>query len=217
MAKIKTKRFLNIESALRKQGFLRIAGLDEAGRGPLAGPLVCASVVLKKNVKLAGVNDCKLLTSSKREKLFALTIKSCDYGISAINERYIDKYGLIKACEEGFRRACAKLKQKPDILLIDGDDAFSLKIPFKSFIKGDRLIRSIAAASVLAKVYRDRIMRRLHKKYPRYRFDMHKGYGTRLHGELLKKFGPCKIHRRRFRPVFEIENVAQLPLDTYKI
>lgn len=194
-------RFLPLERECRKRGYRLIAGLDEAGRGPWAGPLVCAAVILRTRVHLKGLTDSKLLRPAMRQS-FAKKIRStCDYGIGVVSSKMIDRHGLIKACEKAFLKAIEKLSKKPNFLLVDGNDHFQFPIPFQSIIRGDRRIRSIAAASVLAKVYRDRLMEKLSKKYPQFQFHRHKGYGTRLHAKLLRKFGPTKIHRFSFQPV----------------
>lgn len=198
----KRHRFLPLEGLLRRRGY-RVAGLDEAGRGPWAGPLVCAAAVLKPRIKLPGLTDAKLLTPRKREELFEKILKKCDTGIGIVQAEEIDTLGLIKACEKAFLRATRRLKRKPNFLIVDGNDHFVFPIPFQSIIRGDRRIRSVAAASVLAKVIRDKLMMRLASRYPHYAFERHKGYGTRLHRRLLLRFGPCKIHRRSFRPVKE--------------
>lgn len=175
-----------------------VAGLDEAGRGPFAGPVVCSAVVFRKRIKLPGLTDSKLLSVKKREEFFKKIIENAYVGIGKASNLEIDRYGLIKACEIGFKRALKKLGIKPHFLLIDGNDKFNFKIPFKTIIRGDRKVRAISAASVIAKVYRDGLMRRFALRYPQYKFDIHKGYGTRMHGSLIRKHGLCRIHRKSF-------------------
>jgi len=174
-----------------------IAGVDEAGRGPWAGPLVAAVCYLPKNCKLKGLNDSKKLTEKSRDRLFDMIIKQADYGIGIVSEREVEK-GMVKALNLAIERALHMLKIKPDLLLIDGKDKFNLKCNYKTIIRGDQKKRSIMAASVLAKVTRDRIMEDLSKKYPLYGFENHKGYGTRIHREIIKKHGICDIHRKNF-------------------
>lgn len=210
---MKKPSFLQIESQWKKQGFSSIAGLDEAGRGPLAGPVVCVAVILPQGLKLAGLGDSKLVKKEEREKLYDIIMKKCDVGVGEATAELIDSLGLLKACEYGFLRALENLRGTPDLLLVDGKDHFQFPFKRESYVRGDSRIRSIAAASIVAKVHRDRLMERLHEQFPNYRFDIHKGYGTRLHRELLKKFGPSPMHRMRFRPVFEVQNVQELPLE----
>lgn len=174
-----------------------IAGIDEAGRGPWAGPLVAAVCYLPKNCKLKGLNDSKKLTEHSRDRLFALIIKKADYGIGIASAREVEK-GMVKALNLAIERALLGLKTEPDLLLIDGKDKFKLKYPYKTIVRGDQKERAIMAASVLAKVTRDRIMEDLSKKYPLYGFESHKGYGTRSHRKIIEKHGICEIHRRNF-------------------
>ncbi len=197
----RVRRFDPFEKKAKERGYRVIAGLDEAGRGPWAGPLVCAAVILRPGLKLPGLTDSKLLTRSSREFLFKLIIEKCEYGIGIVSSKIIDCNGLIKACETAFKKAVQNLPRLPDFLLVDGNDHFKFDYPFKSIIRGDRRSRSIAAASVIAKVHRDRLMRSLARKYPHFHFDKHKGYGTRLHARLLRLHGPTKIHRFSFRPM----------------
>lgn len=188
------------ENYYRKNNFKLIAGIDEAGRGPLAGPVVCACVIMpldKKSI-IAGVDDSKKLTEKKREELFDKIIsKALDYSISFVDEKVIDEINILNATKQGMKECVDKLKVTPDIVLIDAVK-LSLKMPSKSIIHGDELSYMIACASILAKVSRDRFMREISEKYPAYEFAKHKGYGTKLHIELLKKFGSCAIHRQTF-------------------
>lgn len=191
-----------------------IVGIDEAGRGPWAGPLVAAVCYLPKNCKLKGLNDSKKLTKQSRDRLFEMIIKKADYGIGIASAREVEK-GMVKALNLAIERALLGLKIKPDLLLIDGRDKFNLKYlsrpqgayykpiakqspPYKTIIRGDQKERTIMAASILAKVTRDRIMEDLSKKYPLYGFESHKGYGTRSHREIIEKHGICEIHRKNF-------------------
>ncbi len=177
-----------------------IAGMDEAGRGPLAGPVVCACVVmdLDKDKIVDGVNDSKKLTPKKREKLYDEIVKNAIcYKIVEIDEKVIDKINILQATKLGMKQAVEGLLVEPDIVLIDAVRIDS-DVKQQPIIHGDALSYSIACASILAKVYRDRKMVELSKVYPQYQFDKHKGYGTKLHIELLKKYGKCPIHRESF-------------------
>ena len=185
-----------------------IAGVDEAGRGPLAGPVVCAAVILKKGQKLPGLNDSKKLSEKNRERLYALIIKNCvSYGVGILDNTYIDTHNIVKAVQKANEIAVEKLNPHPSLVLIDGCDKQILKVPFKTIIKGDTFVRQIMAASVIAKVTRDRMMKEYDKKYPGYEFARHKGYDTRLHRSLLNKLKPCEIHRMSYTPVHEANNL----------
>ena len=197
---------LREEKKLWKKGFKKVAGLDEAGRGPLSGPVVAAAVVIKKKLwrsDLHNVKDSKKLALKKREELYKLIIKNPDieWGIGKVSEKVIDKINILEATKLAMEKAVKKLKRKPDFLILDGNFKIDVKIPQKSIIKGDEKVFSCAAASILAKVYRDRIMERYDKKYPLYGFSKHKGYPTKFHLKMLKKYGSCKIHRKTFGPV----------------
>lgn len=184
----------------KKYQNLVIAGIDEAGRGPLAGPVVCACVVmpLEKEKMIEQVNDSKQLSSKKREKLYDEIVKvALDYTIIEIDEKTIDEINVLNATKLGMKRALESLKIKPDIVLIDAVKIDS-DIRQENIIKGDTLSYNIAAASILAKVYRDRLMIKLSEKYPQYNFAKHKGYGTREHINALKIYGKCPIHRESF-------------------
>lgn len=184
----------------KKYQNLVIAGIDEAGRGPLAGPVVCACVVmpLEKEKMIEQVNDSKQLSSKKREKLYDEIVKvALDYAIIEIDEKTIDEINILNATKLGMKRALESLKIKPDIVLIDAVKIDS-DIRQENIIKGDTLSYNIAAASILAKVHRDRLMIKLSEKYPQYNFAKHKGYGTREHINALKIYGKCPIHRESF-------------------
>ena len=187
--------------------------MDETGRGSWAGPVVAAAVILPKWTKLPGLTDSKLLTASQREELYKKITKSCDYGIGEASHQEVDQFGLLHATFLAYRRALEKLEAslakskpgyaQPDHLMIDGRDKFKFKIPHTSVIKGDLKVRCISAASVLAKVHRDRIMTKLAKKHPKYFFELHKGYGTKRHQGALSQHGPSKIHRKSYLPVIK--------------
>ena len=188
------------ETKLYKTGFEYICGIDEAGRGPLAGPVVVASVILPQNSMIEGVNDSKKVSENKREKIYEEIIKGAiSYGIAIIDEKEIDEINILKATKKGVTECIRKLEIKPNIILIDALEGIdTLQIPYKSIIKGDAKHYSIAAASILAKVTRDRIMRQYDLLYPEYGFIQNKGYGTAKHIQAIKEKGICEIHRRSF-------------------
>ncbi len=202
---------LELERKLWERNFYRVAGVDEVGRGPLAGPVVAACVVLPSSVNgkqitvdsFRGVDDSKKLTSAKREELFDLIMgNALDVGIGIVKEKAIDRMNILNASLTAMREAIEKLKNPPDFILVDGNQKVpSLSLPQLPVIKGDSLSFSIAAASIIAKVTRDRIMLEYHKKYPEFCFAENKGYGTRAHIYALKTLGPCEIHRRSFKIV----------------
>ncbi len=191
--------FLPLEAYLRKNGFRFVAGIDEVGRGPLAGPVVSAVVILKENARIKGLKDSKLLSLKKREALFPIILKNAlDYAICAVPHTFIDKFNILRAVQIANKMCLETLKLKPDFVLIDGRDRQLIDLPFQNIIRGDKLIRSIAAASVIAKVFRDRIMIRYAKEFAEYGFERHMGYGTREHRNILKKIGACEIHRKSY-------------------
>ncbi len=198
---------LSEEKKLWKRGFKRIACIDEAGIGPLAGPVTAAAVaVINQNFqipisKLSKVNDSKKLSAKKREELYELITKNPNlaWGVGVVSEKVIDKVNVLEASKLAMKKALKKLNA--DFLILDGRINLKLPVKQKSIIKADAKVFSCSAASILAKVTRDRIMQKMHKKYPQYRFDVHKGYPTKQHCELLRKYGPSKIHRRSFAPV----------------
>lgn len=198
------------EERLWQQGFLLVSGLDEAGRGPLAGPVFAAACVLPPRFELPGLNDSKLLSAKKRETLFPLIqAQAVDYAIASANVAEIDDLNILQATKLAMVRAVHALKAKPHFLLIDALE-LPLAIPQRSLIGGDRLSASIAAASILAKVTRDRLMDELDFLYPGYGFGRHKGYGTQEHLLALQRLGPCPLHRRSFAPVHDnLQKVAE--------
>lgn len=197
---------LLFERTAGRQGHDRIAGVDEAGRGPLAGPVVAAAVVLPEGVLIPGLADSKQLSETQRDRLFPLIIERASaYGIGIADERTIESLNIREAALLAMERAVRSIEPSPDFLLIDGNASIArLTIPQRTIIKGDCLSHSIAAASVLAKVTRDRMMIELHERYPRYNFRKHKGYGTAEHLALLREHGPCEVHRRTFSPIDEM-------------
>ena len=189
-----------IENSLYKKGFNLIAGIDEAGRGPLAGPVVSAAVIFPKNVKIKHLDDSKKLTPEKREKLYEIILeKAYSIGVGFVSESTIDKINILQATFLSMRKAIKSLNNIPDYILVDGNLAIpGTGILQRSIIKGDSIVASISAASIVAKVLRDRYMIKLDRKYPQYGFRFHKGYGTKLHFEMIVKHGLCPIHRKTF-------------------
>ncbi len=180
----------------------KTAGVDEAGRGPWAGPVVAACVILDKDIpNLDAINDSKTLTDKKRRELYGIIKEHSIYGIGVASNREIDSLGIVKATELAIKRAIEQMSEKPYFLLVDGRDKFDLPIKYKSIIDGDKKVKSIAAASILAKVWRDRYMELAGDIYKNYGFEKHKGYGTKLHTQNLKKYGVCQLHRLSFKPV----------------
>ncbi len=195
---------LFFEKNLVESGYKYVAGVDEAGRGPLAGPVVAAAVILPEEFSSNQLNDSKKLSSSKREKIYNELMNVDSKVISAfavIDEVVIDKINILRATHMAMAQASSNLSIEPSFVIIDGMPIKDFPFNNESIIKGDSKSLSIAAASVIAKVERDRIMLNYSKKYPEYKFEKHKGYGTKLHLEALKEFGPCKIHRKSFAPV----------------
>jgi len=186
------------------EGYVRVAGLDEAGRGPLAGPVVAAAVVLPTGFPVSDINDSKKLTSKKRERLFDHIYAHADaVGIGMIDALEIDRINILRASLSAMTLAVENLNPSPDFLLVDGKFSIPSEIPQLPIIKGDALSISISAASIVAKVTRDRMMKRYHQDYPQFGFDRHKGYPTRAHRDAIMQFGPCPIHRQSFRGVGE--------------
>ena len=180
-------------------GYKLICGVDEAGRGPLAGPVFAAAVILPYNLSIEGINDSKKLSEKKRELLYnKIKKQAIAYNVSLATEEEIDKINILNATLLAMKRAVEGLKVEPDFAIVDGNKTPDLCINSKTIVKGDSLSASIAAASILAKVERDRLMKKLSEKYPQYGFEKHKGYGTKLHIESIKTYGPSQIHRKSF-------------------
>ena len=177
-----------------------ICGIDEAGRGPLAGPVVVGAVILPKDSFIEGINDSKKISEKKREKLYdIITSEAISYSVGIISQNTIDEINILNATKLGVKKALEELKVKPDTILIDALKGMdTLGIPYMSIIKGDAKCYSIAAASRIAKVTRDRLMRQWDEVYPDYGFSKHKGYGTKEHIDNIKKYGPCLLHRKSF-------------------
>lgn len=188
------------ENDLRNKGYKYICGIDEAGRGPLAGPVVVASVIMPANSMIEGVNDSKKVSEKKREKLYDLILEEAiSYGVGIIGQDEIDEINILNATKKGLTMSLQELTQKPDLIIVDAlTHIDTLGIPYESIIKGDAKCYSISAASIIAKVTRDRIMREWDKVYPQYGFAQHKGYGTSAHINAIKEFGPCPLHRKSF-------------------
>lgn len=191
--------WLEYENAALNSGFEVICGIDEAGRGPLAGPVYAAAVILPKGHIVEGVNDSKKISEKKRDLLFDKIIDECVcYSIGTASEQEIDEINILQATFLAMRRAVAGLEIKPDIALVDGNKKPGLDIAEQTIVKGDSKSANIAAASIIAKVSRDRYMLEMAEKYPEYQFEKHKGYGTKIHYEMLEKYGISPIHRKTF-------------------
>ena len=187
------------ENELKKQGYNLIAGVDEAGRGPLAGPVYAAAVILKDNEIIEGLNDSKKLSEKRREEIYDIICeKAVAYSVFSVDEKRIDEINILNATFEAMNGAVDNLDIKPDYVLIDGNRIKDMEIPHETIVKGDAKSASIAAASILAKVSRDKMIDKMDCEYPEYGFIRHKGYGTKEHTEAILKYGPCKIHRRTF-------------------
>lgn len=200
-----------MERKKRKEGFQVIAGVDEAGRGPLAGPVFAAACIIPPEVFVLGVNDSKKLSAQERHEIFERLTQDerIDYGIGRAEVDEIDAINILQATMRAMLRAIQALKQAPHLLLVDGLYLAHPQIPCEKMIKGDANSQSIGAASILAKVSRDRLMLQYHEQWPDYGFDQHKGYGTEHHREMLSRLGPCPIHRRSFEP---LKSTLQLSL-----
>ncbi|MDF1824244.1 MAG: ribonuclease HII [Verrucomicrobiales bacterium] len=194
---------LSYELALQEEGFPVVAGIDEAGRGPLAGPVSVAAVVLPDSYTHEVLNDSKQLTEKKRELLYEEITNdaSIRWASVMVEADEIDEINILQATWEGMRRSFLKLEPRPDVALIDGKPVKDFPSPHRGLVKGDGLSLSIAAASIIAKVERDRLMIGYAAQYPEYGFERHKGYGTALHKAALSKYGPCPLHRMSFAPV----------------
>ena len=193
-----------IEDDIHKKGFEYICGIDEAGRGPLAGPVVVAAVIMPKDSMIEGVNDSKKVSEKKREKLYDLiTEEALSYAVGIIDHKEIDEINILNATKNGLTEALKGLKIRPNIILVDAlNHIDTLGIPYEPIIKGDAKAYSISAASIIAKVTRDRIMREWDEVYPQYGFIEHKGYGTAKHIAAIKEYGLCPIHRKSFTKNF---------------
>lgn len=192
-----------IENSLHAEGYRVICGVDEAGRGPLAGPVCAAAVILPEGLDIPGLNDSKKLTDKKRRELFpVIKEQALAYGIAFASHEEIDEMNILQATYLAMERAMAQLAVRPDIAMIDGNRAKDFGLPVRTVVKGDSLSANIAAASVLAKVTRDDLMVELAAQYPEYGFEVHKGYGTKVHYEALRNYGASPIHRMTFLKKF---------------
>lgn len=192
-----------IENEMAANGYSVICGVDEAGRGPLAGPVCAAAVILPPNIEIPGLNDSKKLSDKRRRELYpVIKEKALAFGIAFADHREIDEINILQATYLAMERAMNQLDVKPDLALIDGNRSKDFGLPVKTVVHGDSLSASIAAASILAKVTRDDFMLDMAKEYPQYGFDVHKGYGTKAHYAALSALGPCPIHRMSFLKKF---------------
>jgi ribonuclease HII len=190
------------ERELRGKGFLRVAGVDEAGRGPIAGPVVAAAAVFADGCRLEGLADSKVLRSAERERLFeVIRRKALCIGVGSADARTVDRVNIVGATHLAMREAIGRLQPQPDFLVVDGRRLPGVSIPQMAVVRGDKTCACVAAASIVAKVTRDRMMVELDQRYPGYGFARHKGYGTAEHLARLVELGPCPEHRRCFRPV----------------
>lgn len=196
---LRLDKMLEYERALYAKGYKFICGIDEAGRGPLCGPVVAAAVILKKDDHIEGVNDSKKLSEKKRESLFE-TIKerAVAWSVGIVDEETIDNINILEATRLAMKKAVEGLSTKPEYALVDAEKKVPIDVPYSPIIKGDALSESIAAASIIAKVTRDHMIIELDKEYPEYGFAKNKGYGTKEHTEAIKKYGLCKAHRKSF-------------------
>ena len=192
-----------IERECSAEGFSAICGVDEAGRGPLAGPVCAAAVILPANLEIPDLNDSKKLTDKKRRELYdIITEQAVAYGIALVSEKEIDEINILQATFRAMERAVEQLSVQPDLALVDGNREPNLPMQVRTVIKGDSRSASIAAASILAQVTRDRLLEEMDETYPAYGFAVHKGYGTKRHYEALREHGPCPIHRMTFLKKF---------------
>ena len=197
--KLRLDEMMNYEKELYEKGIEYIAGIDEAGRGPLCGPVVSAAVILKKGDYIEGVNDSKKLSEKKREKLFdEINERAVAIGIGIVDERTIDEINILEATRLAMKKAVENLQVKPEHVLVDAEKKVPIEISYTPIIKGDALSVSIAAASIIAKVTRDRMLYEMDKKYPEYGLAKNKGYGTKAHVEAIKQYGLTEIHRKSF-------------------
>lgn len=205
---------LRFDQSRRGNGINLIAGVDEAGRGPWAGPVAAAAVILKPNAHLEKLNDSKKLTPEIRSELYSQILDdSLAYSVALIPPHIVDSINILQATYKAMRQALSQLTVVPDLVLVDGNRPIpGCPHPQKTIVKGDALSAAIAAASILAKVTRDKVMDEAHLKYPQYKFNRNKGYGTSEHQQALRRHGPCEIHRRSYSPVIDALS-ALLPFD----
>ncbi|MDI6785955.1 MAG: ribonuclease HII [bacterium] len=201
----KHKNLYFYEDYLISLGYNNICGVDEAGRGPLAGPVVAAAVIMPKNIIIDEIDDSKKLTAAKREKLFnSISELALSIGIGIVDEKIIDDINILNATYLAMQKTLSNLLFNPDYILVDALIIPEITIPQKSITHGDQLSHSIACASIIAKVTRDRLMHEYHQEFSLYGFDKHKGYGTKSHIQAIKTYGICKLHRRSFAPISQL-------------
>ena len=200
---------LELEEMAFEEGYQLIAGVDEAGRGPVAGPVVAAACILPRGLLIEGVDDSKKLTPEKRKELYSTlaTHPEIDFAIGVVESQQIDAINILRASLEAMAIAVKNLRVDPDFLLIDGNQLPPTEIASKTVIKGDSLSQSIAAASIIAKYLRDQLMMQFHLKWPQYGFDKHKGYATQSHIRAIYQHGPCPIHRQSFEPIKSLKKL----------
>ncbi len=190
---------IDFDREIMRQGYPIIAGADEAGRGPLAGPVFACAIIMREDRIIDSVNDSKKLSEKKREELYDIILEhAIDYCVASVNETVIDEINILNATMLAFKNALDGLKQVPSLSLIDGNQDRGITIPHRCIIKGDATSYHIAAASIVAKVSRDRYIRQQAERYPQYGFEQHKGYGTKAHVEAIQQYGLCDIHRKTF-------------------
>lgn len=188
-----------IERGLYQEGYTAVCGIDEAGRGPLAGPVCAGAVILPPELEIPGLNDSKKLTDKKRRALYdEITRQAVAWAVCMVDEKVIDEINILQATFRAMAGALAGLKTVPDFVLVDGNRDPELGIATRTVVKGDARSANVAAASILAKVTRDRFMEQQAERYPQYGFEIHKGYGTKAHYAALREYGPCPIHRQSF-------------------
>lgn len=215
LEKARLHEMFRYERQLKTQGSQFIAGIDEAGRGPLAGPVVAAACILPEGTLLIGLNDSKQVSMAERARLYdqIVALAGCHWAVGIASVGEIDRLNILKASFLAMYRALEQLKQQPDVILVDGHLAPSFGIPTVPLVKGDSKSASIAAASILAKVTRDRMMQELDLLFPQYGFSLHKGYATPEHLKAVQTLGPCAVHRKSFEPIksmYAVENQADL-------
>ncbi len=194
----------NFEEQARTKGYQCVAGVDEAGRGPLAGPVAAAAIVLPPDCDLTGLDDSKKLTEERRDYFYEKLTQMTDlWFVAVVDSPCIDEINILQATRLAMKQAVEKLSRLPDLVLVDGNQRIDIEPEQQTLVKGDQRCLSIAAASVLAKVTRDRLMHDYHHQFPLYAFDQHKGYGTKLHRDRIREHGPCEIHRKTFKGVKE--------------
>lgn len=199
------------ESVLQAQGHRLIAGIDEAGRGPLAGPVAAAAVILPQDYHCPDLNDSKKISSRKRDIIYQILTSDASviWSVATASNEEVDRINILNATHLAMRRAAEALNPQPDYCLIDGLPVKNFTLPYQAIVKGDSISLSIAAASIIAKVTRDRMMLEIDREFPEFGFAKHQGYGTKEHLEALRRHGPCRHHRRSFQPVAQLS----LPLD----